>query len=149
MKLFQNSGPVFYVFNPQSLLPHLASVMFTVYSWSLNNTSLNSGSSITYLKQNKAKQKTINIHFSRSVVSDSLQPHEPQHSRPPCPSPTLRVHLNPCPLSNTIQPSHLLSSPSPPPSIFLSIRVFSSGSVLCIRWPKYGSFKFILLSREA
>ena len=29
------------------------------------------------------------VPFSRSVMSDSLQPHEPQHSRPPCPSPTL------------------------------------------------------------
>ena len=35
------------------------------------------------------------VQFSRSVVSDSLQPHEPQHARPPCPSPTPRVHPNP------------------------------------------------------
>ena len=39
------------------------------------------------------------VQFTRSVVSDSLQPHEPQHARPPCPSPTPRVHPNPCPLS--------------------------------------------------
>ena len=39
------------------------------------------------------------IQFSRSVMSDSLQPHEPQHARPPCPSPTPRVHPNPCPSS--------------------------------------------------
>ena len=37
------------------------------------------------------------VQFSRSVVSDSLQPHESQHARPPCPSPTPRVHPNPCP----------------------------------------------------
>ena len=37
--------------------------------------------------------------FSCSVMSDSLQPHEPQHARPPSPSPTPRVHPNPCPLS--------------------------------------------------
>ena len=37
--------------------------------------------------------------FSRSVVSDSLQPHESQHARPPCPSPTPRVYPNSCPLS--------------------------------------------------
>ena len=36
---------------------------------------------------------------SCSVVSDSLQPHEPQHTRPPCPSPTPRVYPNSCPLS--------------------------------------------------
>ena len=34
--------------------------------------------------------------FSRSVTSDSLQPHEAQHVRPPCPSPTPRVHLDSC-----------------------------------------------------
>ena len=39
------------------------------------------------------------VHFSCSIVSDSLQPHEPQHARPPCTSPTSTVHPNPCPLS--------------------------------------------------
>ena len=37
--------------------------------------------------------------ISCSVVSDSLRPHEPQHARPPCPSPTPGVHPKPCPLS--------------------------------------------------
>ena len=41
----------------------------------------------------------ISVQFSLSVVSDSLRPHEPQHARPPCPSPTPGVHPNPCPLS--------------------------------------------------
>ena len=39
------------------------------------------------------------VHFSRSVVSDYLQPHETQHATPPCLSPTPGVHPNPCPLS--------------------------------------------------
>ena len=39
------------------------------------------------------------VQFSRSVVSDSLQPLEPQHARPPCPSPTPEIDPNPCPLS--------------------------------------------------
>ena len=39
------------------------------------------------------------VQFSRSVVSNPLQPHELQHIRPPCPSPIPRVHPNPCPLS--------------------------------------------------
>ena len=43
--------------------------------------------------------------FSRSVVSNSLRPHEPQHARPPCPSPTPRVHPNPCPLSRWCHPT--------------------------------------------
>ena len=43
--------------------------------------------------------------FSRSVVSDSLQPHESQHARPPCPSPTPRVYPNSCPLSQWCHPA--------------------------------------------
>ena len=39
------------------------------------------------------------IHFSHSVVSDSLRPHEPQHGRPTCPSPTPGVYPKPCQLS--------------------------------------------------
>ena len=39
------------------------------------------------------------VQFSRSVVSNSLQPHESQHSRPPCPSPIPGVHSNSCPSS--------------------------------------------------
>ena len=54
------------------------------------------------------------VQSSRSVVSDSLRPHESQHTRPPCPSPTPRVHSNSCPSSWWChQPSHPLSSPSP------------------------------------
>ena len=39
------------------------------------------------------------VQFSRSVVSDSLRPHESQHATPPCPSPTPGVYSNPCPSS--------------------------------------------------
>ena len=55
------------------------------------------------------------VQFSHSVVSDSLQPHESQHARPPCPSPTpgvTQIHLHR--VSDAIQPSHPRSSPSPP-----------------------------------
>ena len=45
------------------------------------------------------------IQFSRSVVSDSLRPHESQHTRPPCPSPTPGVHSNSCPLSQWCHPA--------------------------------------------
>ena len=41
----------------------------------------------------------ILVQFSLSVVFNSLWPHEPQHTRPPCPSPTPRVYPNSCPLS--------------------------------------------------
>ena len=53
--------------------------------------------------------------FSRSVTSNSLQPHGLQHTRLPCPSPTPRTYSNSCPSRHwCIQPSHPLSSPSPP-----------------------------------
>ena len=43
--------------------------------------------------------------FSRSVVSHCLRPHEPQHARPPCPSPTPGIYPNPCPLSRRCHPT--------------------------------------------
>ena len=45
------------------------------------------------------------VQFSRSVVSDSLWPHELQHARPPCPSPTPGVHPNPCASSRWCHPT--------------------------------------------
>ena len=57
----------------------------------------------------------ISVQFSHSVVSDSLQPHESQHARPPCPSPTPGVHSTHVNwVSDATQPSHPLSSPAPP-----------------------------------
>ena len=47
----------------------------------------------------------ITLQFSCSVVSDSLWPHELQHTRPPCPSPTPGVHPNSCPLSQWCHPT--------------------------------------------
>ena len=45
------------------------------------------------------------VQFSRSVVPDSLRPHELQHTRPPCPSATLRAYSNPCPYSRGCHPT--------------------------------------------
>ena len=45
------------------------------------------------------------VQFSFSVVPDSLQSHELQHTRPPCPSPTPGVHSNSCPLSQWCHPA--------------------------------------------
>ena len=83
------------------------------------------------------------VQFSRSVVFSSLWPHEPQHARPPYPSPTPGVHPNPRPLGCWCHPT--ISSCHPLLlllSIFPIIRVFSNESALCIRWPKYWSFSF-------
>ena len=88
--------------------------------------------------------------FIRSVVSDSLWPHELQHARPPCLSPTPRVHSNSHPSSQWYLPSYLILCrlllflrPVPP-----SIRVFSNDSTLHIRWPKYRSFSFSIIPSE-
>ena len=80
--------------------------------------------------------------FSRLVMSDSLRPHEPQHSGPPYPSPTARVYRNPCLLS--LMPSNhlIVCRPLLLLSIFPSIRVSSHESALRIRWSKYWSFSF-------
>ena len=48
---------------------------------------------------------SISVQFSCSVVSDSLQPHESQHTRPPCPSPAPGVYSNSCPLSRWCHPA--------------------------------------------
>ena len=51
------------------------------------------------------REVTHLVQFSRSVVSDSLWPHESQHARPPCPSPTPRVYSNSCPSSRWCHPA--------------------------------------------
>ena len=51
------------------------------------------------------KVQFSSVQFSCLVISDSLGPHEPQHSRPPCPSPTPGVHTNPCPLCRWFHPT--------------------------------------------
>ena len=54
---------------------------------------------LQYLALEVSCWKFSSVQFSCSVMSDSLRPHELQHSRLPCPSPTPGVHPNPCPLS--------------------------------------------------
>ena len=90
------------------------------------------------------------VQFSCSVVSDSLRPHESQHARPPCPSPTPGVHSDSSPSSQWCHPA-ISSSVVPffscPQSLPAS--VFSSESTLCMRWLKYWSFSFsIIPSKE-
>ena len=86
----------------------------------------------------------ISVQFNCSVMSDSLQPHEPQHARPPCPitnswSPPKLMSIESVMPSNNLILSHPLLLL---PSILPSIRVFSNESALHIRWPKYWSFSF-------
>ena len=86
------------------------------------------------------------VQFSRSVMSDSLWPHESQHTRPPCPSPTPGVHSNSRPLSRWCHPaisSSVVPFSSCPKS--LPAWVFSNESTLRMRWPKYWSFIFSII----
>ena len=93
----------------------------------LDNTNryLDNLDNLDNTNRNKLKRKEIpyintlvvisSVQFSRSVVSDSLRPHELQQARPPCPSPTpefTQTHIHR--VGDAIQPSHPLSSPSPP-----------------------------------
>ena len=92
------------------------------------------------------KDTFSSVQFSCSVVSNSLQPHESQHTRPPCPSPTPGVHSDSTSIESVMPSSHLiLCHPHLllPPILHLhSIRVFSNESTLRMRWPKYWSFSF-------
>ena len=89
--------------------------------------------------------------ISPSVVSNSVWPHDSQHSRPPCPSPMPGVHSDSRPSSQWWHSA--ISSSAVPfsscPQIPPSIRVFSNESTLRMRWPKYWSFSFsIIPSKE-
>ena len=87
--------------------------------------------------------KTHSVQFSRSVMSDSLQPHRLQHARSFTNSQSLLKLMS----IESVMPSNhlilccplLLLPPIPP-----SIRVFSNESTLRIRWPKYWSFSFTI-----
>ena len=94
---------------------------------------------------------SCSFQFSHSVMSDSLRPHGLQHARCPCPSPNPHSLLKLMSIESVMPSNHLFLCCSLLllPSVFPSIRVFSSESVLCIRWPKYWSFSFnIIPSKE-
>ena len=81
------------------------------------------------------------VQFSRSVVSDSLRPHESQHTRPPVHhhlTEFTQIHVHQ--VGDAIWHLILCCPLLLPPSIFPSIRVFSNESTLRMRWPKYWSF---------
>ena len=75
------------------------------------------------------------VQFSHSVVSDSFRPHEPQHARPPCPSPTPGVYPNSCPLrwwchptiSSSVTPFSYCPQSFPTSGSFQMRQLFTSG----------------------
>jgi len=99
-------------------------------SWSRNQTCISYISCIGWW----VLHHFSSVQFSHSVLSDSLWPHEPQHTTPPCPSPTPGVHPNSCPLCQWCHPT--ISSSVIPfsscPQSFLSISTN-------LRWYKYSA----------
>ena len=109
-----------------------------------------------YKKREGEKKKTIlyknSIQFSHSVVYNSLRPHEPQHARPPCPSPTPGVYPNPfssCPqsflASGSFQMSQLFASGGQ------NIGISASTSVLSMNtwdWSPLGWTSWISLQSQ-
>ena len=95
-------------------------------------------------------KNSSSVQFSHSVMSDSLQPHESQHARHPCPSPTPGVHSDSNPASQRCHPATSSSViPFSSCSQSLPASVFSSESALHMRWPMYWSFSFsIVPSKE-
>ena len=96
------------------------------------------------------QSRRFTVQFNCSVMSDSLQPHELQHTRLPCPSPMAGACSNSCPLNQQYHPtisssvipfsSCLQSFPASQPFLMSQLR---------IRWPKYWSFSFsIIPSKE-
>ena len=91
------------------------------------------------------------VQFSRSVVSDSLQPHESQHARPPYPSPTPGIHSDSHPSSQWRHPatsSSVVPFSSCPQSLPAS-ESFPMSQLFAWGGPKYWSFSFsIIPSKE-
>ena len=94
------------------------------------------------------------VQFSRSVVSDSLWPHESQHSRPPCPSPIPRVHSDSHPssqwchpaISSSVIPFSSCPQSLPAPKSFLVSQLFTWGGQ-SIQWAySYINFCFLWIS---
>ena len=77
----------------------------------------------------------VSDQISCSVMSDSLQPHESQHARPPCPSPTPRVYSNSCPsslwchpaISSSLVPFSSCPQSFPASGSFQMSQLFTSG----------------------
>ena len=86
----------------------------------------------------------LTVQFSHSDMSNSLQPHGLQDTRPSCRTPTPGAYLKLMSIE-WVMPSNYLILCHPLlllPSVFPSIRVFSNESVLCIKLPKYWRFSF-------
>ena len=102
----------------------------------------------------KKKKRLCYIHissvqFSRSVVSDTLRPHESQHVKASLSITNSQNSLRLMSIESVMPSSHLILGHPLLPPIPPSIKVFSYESTLCMKWPKYWSFSFsIIPSKE-
>ena len=121
-------SPHIYEWNYSKMCAIILIPFFNTYLITNINSDLNYGQNIDITSKTPViTYKISSVQFSRSVVSDSLQPHELQHARPPYPSPTSRLYPNPCPLSWWCHPT-----------ISSSVVPFSS----CLQsFPTSGSFQ--------
>ena len=78
---------------------------FKAQRWEVHSCLQTWGISPKSSTPNSNTPQFSSVQYSRSVVSDSLWPHELQHARPPCPSPTPGVHSNSCPSSQWCHPA--------------------------------------------
>ena len=96
-------------------------------------------------------ERCSSVQFSHSVMSDSLQPHGLQHTRPPCPVHHQLLEFTQTHVYRVVMSSNHLILCHPfllPPSIFPSIRIFSKESVLHIRWPTNLEFQLQQISKN-
>ena len=101
------------IFSNGSRKPNITPITISPRQWYLTSNwsfPLDLCSTSTYGQPEKSKHTLLTNHissvqFSPSVVSNSLRPHESQHTRPPCPSPTPRIHSNSYPSSRWCYPA--------------------------------------------
>ena len=87
------------------------------------------------MKRSLSNIRISSVQFSRSVVSNSLRPHESQHARPPCPSQTPGVYSNSCPssqwchptISSSVVPFSSCPQSLPASASFLTSQLFAWG----------------------
>ena len=93
--------------NTNSLCVYLLIQVYVYFCFSYTNFSHFLMMNFFYYEKNTILKKKLfrSDQISRSVVSNSLQPHESQHARPPCPSPTPRVHSDSRPSSQWCHPA--------------------------------------------
>ena len=113
--------------SPQPYKENAQGSLFTISlspEWETHGVDMNTIHSLDLSCQSQLQFSSVQ--FSRSVMSDSLRPHESQHTRPPCPSPTPRVHSNSRPsgqwchpaISSSVVPFSSCPNPSQHQSLF-------------------------------